>query len=886
MRKIVLLVAILVAFTISNAIAGAPPPDTIKARIQKGVEWLASKQNPDGSWGTSDKVAITAFVVKKLEHHCVDTLYGLGCPSPFDTCCPYRDKIIKGFKYIFGFGNALTRSIGTQTHGTPDTIDNPDTDNDGIGVWFSGWSTYTAGIVLMAIAESRAPDREVDTLGSPVHGWTYKDVAEDVMNYLAWGQTDTGWGRGGWDYGATDDSGPNSDGSNTGYAVLGLQYAQAAPPEGFGLAIPNFVKEELALWINTIQCNAGGALDGGGGYDNVGGLPCGRYTNTLETGNILKEMEFCGTSYSPSPGNGEDPAICFLVRHWKDLDDGCSDYGEYGWRGAPGQKPSYQAMYTTTKGLVATGHINPAIIICEEDTIHWQDDFDSVIVATQNADSSWGACCWADKIVCTVWALLVLEKAVPPPSPRNKLEIGQIDSVNPGDIVPLPVLMKNPEEVGGFSFSIEYEPTSLALLSVKRGPILLAKDSISGEYDFEFFTYRMYPCAGTGCNKYKVIILGLYDLKDKHPGKPVPPRDQQDTLFYIEFKVAQDNNLRGFKIPVKWEWDEETCTENTKSDPTGNILYVSLDTTQYNFNDCPIQPGSQVYPSIYFIDGGIQIATTGEKEIGDINLNGIPFDPGDVTLFSSYFIYGVQVFVIDPPLQIALTDINWDGFTLTLSDFIYMLRVMLHDVSQPKPAPGEQVVTITAKRQNSHLTVSSDQPLGAALLLFNYTGEVKNLSSPFAINSNIGKSRDELRVLVYMKDTGGISGELLRFQATGEIKLSKVEAVDNQGRTVKVVATAKAIPDKFALYQNYPNPFNLETQISFDLPVNSKVSLKIYNITGQLVRTIIDRDMEAGEHKVIWDGKNQKGETVASGIYFYRLEAGDYVSVKKMGLVK
>jgi len=469
-------------------------------------------------------------------------------------------------------------------------------------------------------------------------------------------------------------------------------------------------------------------------------------------------------------------------------------------------------------------------------------------------------------------------QVVPPKITRNKLEIGQIDSVNPGDIVSVPVLMKNPEEVGGFNLYIEFDPTVLYFKGVERGSGL--------PEGFEYFTYRQLPCPNCGCCKYKLQVLGLYDIKNLHQGVPIPPRDYQDTLFKIIFKVANDNNLRGFKIPIRWEWDPETCTENTKSDTSGYILYVSADTSQYNFNDCPTQPGSQVYPSICFIDGGIEIVTTGEKEIGDINLNGIPFDPGDVTLFSSYFIYGTEVFVIDPPLQIALTDINRDGFTLSLSDFIYMLRVILHDVSQPKPAPAEQVVTITAKRQNSHLTVSSDQPLGAALLLFNYTGEVKNLSSPFAINSNIENSKGELKLLVYMKDATGVSGELLRFQATGEIKLSKVEAVDNQGRTVKVVAAAKTIPEKFALYQNHPNPFNLETQISFDLPVNSKVSLKIYNITGQLVRTLIDKDMEAGQHKVIWDGKNQKGETVASGIYFYRLEAGDYVSVKKMGLVK
>jgi len=221
-----------------------------------------------------------------------------------------------------------------------------------------------------------------------------------------------------------------------------------------------------------------------------------------------------------------------------------------------------------------------------------------------------------------------------------------------------------------------------------------------------------------------------------------------------------------------------------------------------------------------------------------------------------------------------------------LSDFIYMLRIILGDVSPPKPTPAEEVVTLTAKRQNSHLTVSSDQPLGGVLLVFNYTGEVKNLRSPFATNSNIEVSQDELRVLVYMKDVSGILGELLSFQSTGQVNLRKVEAVDQYGRAIKVATAVKTIPEKFALYQNYPNPFNLETQISFDLPVNCRVSLKIYNITGQLVRTLIDKDLEAGTHKLIWDGKNESGEEVASGIYFYRLKAGDYVSVKKMGMVK
>ncbi len=90
----------------------------------------------------------------------------------------------------------------------------------------------------------------------------------------------------------------------------------------------------------------------------------------------------------------------------------------------------------------------------------------------------------------------------------------------------------------------------------------------------------------------------------------------------------------------------------------------------------------------------------------------------------------------------------------------------------------------------------------------------------------------------------------------------------------------------FNLSQNYPNPFNPSTVIRYQLAGNSKVSLKIYNLLGQEVRTLINTFQNAGEHSVIWDGRNHLGHAASSGIYIYRLKAGSFMQSRKMLLVR
>lgn len=94
------------------------------------------------------------------------------------------------------------------------------------------------------------------------------------------------------------------------------------------------------------------------------------------------------------------------------------------------------------------------------------------------------------------------------------------------------------------------------------------------------------------------------------------------------------------------------------------------------------------------------------------------------------------------------------------------------------------------------------------------------------------------------------------------------------------------LPKAYELSQNYPNPFNPVTEIKFALPEESEVSLIIYNIKGQVVNRLVDERLKPGRYKVTWEGKDSAGNRVASGIYFYRLKAGNYSETKKMIMAK
>ncbi len=110
------------------------------------------------------------------------------------------------------------------------------------------------------------------------------------------------------------------------------------------------------------------------------------------------------------------------------------------------------------------------------------------------------------------------------------------------------------------------------------------------------------------------------------------------------------------------------------------------------------------------------------------------------------------------------------------------------------------------------------------------------------------------------------------------INISNISMIDENQLDIAPITTR--------LYNNYPNPFNPETTISFDLPQRDKVELVVYNLKGQKVKSLINEEMDMGVHKIIWNGTNNQGKEVASGVYYYRLSCRNYTKTNKMVLLK
>ncbi len=134
--------------------------------------------------------------------------------------------------------------------------------------------------------------------------------------------------------------------------------------------------------------------------------------------------------------------------------------------------------------------------------------------------------------------------------------------------------------------------------------------------------------------------------------------------------------------------------------------------------------------------------------------------------------------------------------------------------------------------------------------------------------TTLPNTRSNVSVQVVVSDKGGLT------------------ATQTWSFLVTAVEKQPGVPTKFALDQNYPNPFNPTTVISFDVPKLSAVRIVVYDILGREVRTLMNNTMSAGTYHVTWDGLNNEGRQVSTGIYFYRMEAGNFISMKKMLLLK
>lgn len=151
----------------------------------------------------------------------------------------------------------------------------------------------------------------------------------------------------------------------------------------------------------------------------------------------------------------------------------------------------------------------------------------------------------------------------------------------------------------------------------------------------------------------------------------------------------------------------------------------------------------------------------------------------------------------------------------------------------------------------------------------------------------------ELEYLYFIIDQGGEKGYDMKLSKLMPESMLELEEMHRNHWTdiyqifnIEDTEMDNVIPVTLKLHQNYPNPFNPETTIQFDIAKESAVKLQIYNIRGQLVKTLVNTRLNAGKHSIVWNGINENKEKVSSGIYLYKVSSGKDNVVNKMILMK
>jgi len=149
----------------------------------------------------------------------------------------------------------------------------------------------------------------------------------------------------------------------------------------------------------------------------------------------------------------------------------------------------------------------------------------------------------------------------------------------------------------------------------------------------------------------------------------------------------------------------------------------------------------------------------------------------------------------------------------------------------------------------------------------------------FSGTNPVTKTGDEVRLKVTNESGGFINMLWGSTDEPSAIVLPSVVTAVEAGET-------ESLPEDIVLYQNYPNPFNAGTMIRYQLRTPSDAVLKIYNVRGQLMKTLVEKIQSAGFHSVMWEGDDESGRPVPNGLYFYKLKTKDFEQIKKTTLIR
>ncbi|MCX7797094.1 MAG: T9SS type A sorting domain-containing protein [Melioribacter sp.] len=279
---------------------------------------------------------------------------------------------------------------------------------------------------------------------------------------------------------------------------------------------------------------------------------------------------------------------------------------------------------------------------------------------------------------------------------------------------------------------------------------------------------------------------------------------------------------------------------------------------------------------------------------GDLNGSGQP----DATDASDILKHVVGLTPITDPEKLWAADVNGDGVVGAYDAAMILYYVAngswpsakisaaMGAVEFEKASYDKGVISLplTLKKTSGVVSVYTEVQLTDAV---EFKGVSTTLPEGWITYTNLdnGVLKIAMAGLTPLKDGNVANINLALKDKEAKVNLTAAAKLNDQSfgsMTVKV----KEIPAEFSISQNYPNPFNPTTSIKYAIPQDTRVSLVIYDMLGQVVKTLVDQEQEAGYYTVRWDGTNDFGGKVASGIYIYRIVAGKYTSTMKMNLLK
>jgi len=522
------------------------------------------------------------------------------------------------------------------------------------------------------------------------------------------------------------------------------------------------------------------------------------------------------------------------------------------------------------------------------------------------------------------------------------------DSASADATFNLPIQINNVAGIAGAEFRLDYDPIVLEVTnvgttnlssgftitdSVSSGSVVIsmarATGLTSGSGDFVNITFHVASDALAGqTSQLTLDQVSLYDV-DTNPIESTTVNGLftvksgtviSDALKYIfidpgldTLKISQTALYRAYavdsednivEIDVTWSYENIFGTPGGISPSGGNSTVFTasgpgdgLIAAEYNFED-------EIYTDTAYV-------IVGEMK-GDINID------QEINVPDAILCLQIAAEILSPsPYQDWSADFN-DNYFINSADAIGILTESLNNLLPKIVTPsglssnssGPAVIfpaksfTKTLELLSVSIFVDNRMDICGMDLRIDYNTADFTLTdiSPCKSSTLLVKNPEQARLsAINLEGLANETGEIvtLHFEmnqpnvSDTDLKLSSVDLFDQNGNTIdtRIDLTHPdpvVIPSRYGLNQNFPNPFNPSTTITFDLPESGDVHLAVYNITGQIISSIIQENREAGTHSVTWRGRDNMGQQVSSGVYFYKIvfNHGQWSAVKKMLFVK